>query len=71
MSAGSRLRIAVAMLFVGLIVVIGLGLAGAAKTIQVPGDYNTLQRAINAARSGDKIVLTTRARTSRFAMIEE
>lgn len=62
MNAGSGLRTAAVLLFVGVVIIIGLGLNTAARTIQVPGDYNTLQRAVNAAHSGDKIVLTTRAR---------
>jgi hypothetical protein len=65
MNGTKRILATAIMLIVSLSFLVGVSTVTLAKTIEVPGDYTTLQRAINAARSGDKIVLTTRARTLR------
>jgi hypothetical protein len=59
MNDAKRILVAAIMLVVGLSFLVGVSTVTTARTIQVPGEYRTLQQAINAARSGDKIVLTS------------
>jgi hypothetical protein len=65
MNGTKRILVTAITLIMSLSFLVGVSTVTLAKTIEVPGDYNTLQRAIDAARNGDKIVLTTRARTLR------